>query len=87
MWGGYGKKNNDLLKQIREKQMADATTFQADLDALKTAVEAIPARVLAAIQAAGPLTQAQLDAADAEINTIKQEADAIQPASPPPAKP
>lgn len=67
--------------------MADATTFQSDLDALKTSVEAIPARVLAAIQAAGPLTQAQLDAADAEVQAIKTEADAVQPApaTPPPA--
>jgi hypothetical protein len=81
MWG-YGKKNHDLLVKIQEKQMADATTFQADLDALKTSVEAIPARVLAAIQAAGPLTQAQVDAADAEIQAIKAEADAVAPPKP-----
>lgn len=65
--------------------MADATTFQADLDAVKASVEAIPARVVAAIQAAGPLTQAQLDAADPEAVAIKGEADAILPATPPAA--
>jgi hypothetical protein len=67
-----------ILKAL-EKIMADAATFQSDLDALKTSVEAIPARVLAAIQAAGPLTQAQLDAADTEMQAIKTEADAVQP--------
>ena len=62
--------------------MADATQLQKDLDALKTSVEAIPARVLAAIQAAGPLTQAQLDAADAEAQAIQAEADAVAPKTP-----
>ncbi len=75
----------DQILKGQGKLMADATSFQADLDALKASIEAIPARVVAAIGAAGPLTQAQLDAADAEIQAIKTEADAIaQPATPAP---
>lgn len=59
--------------------MADATTFQQDLDALKASIEAIPQRVIDAINAAGTLTQAQLDAADAEVKAIQAEADAVAP--------
>lgn len=72
----------DGQKELKEIIMADAATFQADLDALKKSVEDAAARVIAAIQAAGPLTQAQLDAADAEVNAIKGEADAVAPAKP-----
>lgn len=60
--------------------MATQVQVQADLDALKAKVEAIPARVLAAIQAAGPVNQAQLDAFDAEVVAIGGEADAVAPA-------
>ena len=63
--------------------MATAQQLQNDIDALKAAVEAIPARVVAAINAVSPLTQAQLDAADAEVVAITGEANAVAPASGP----
>lgn len=61
--------------------MADAATFQADLDAVKGAVDQAAARVIAALQNAGPLTQAQLDAADAEVQAIKAAVDGIAPSA------
>lgn len=78
-------RNRKLLLQIAKdvgSLMADATQFQADLDALKKSVEDAATRVIAAIQAAGPMTQAQLDAADAEVVAIKAEADAVAPTKP-----
>jgi hypothetical protein len=84
-WFGRSKRIEDKLDELRRIIVADAAGFQTDLDALKASVEAIPARVIAAIGAAQPLTQAQLDAADTEVAAIKAEADAVAPAAAAPA--
>lgn len=65
--------------------MATQAQLQTDLDAIGAAVSAEITRGLAAIQAAvtaaGPVTQAQLDAMDAEAQTITANVAAAFPQS------